>query len=923
MFDDLAHMRLADFPGGPGVVVLCPTARLAADLRRAHGEAQAHAGATVWRALQSATPAQWLDHLTSAALLRGEIPPAYLPGRFLTRPQERSLWEQAVARDTGSAAADLFDRDGMALAAAEAESLRQMWRIEVPEALHTEEYRAFLRWREAMAKVRQSGDWRTADEAAMWRIECIARGLDGLPERVGIAGFTAPDPLLSRLLAVLAERGVAVCRVDFSREGAAQVSGGECVDAEAECLAAAAWARAFLARNEHARVRIAVADLPARRLLLERALEDALHPHAVGAGWAALERDYVFTAGAPLAAEALVDVGLRLLQLPVHPQRVALAGFGALLCGAGWSADVAEGDARARLEAGLRTWLPPEVALERLQRAVARHAADFPDTDSNSAPSLVTHLTTLLDASREFAQENSRRQLPGVWGMRFDALLAAVGWPGQRDVLPAERAACEAFREVLAGLAQLDAILGPVDAGEALRQVQRECREQTFSALRRRPARVEVCSLADAVAGPVDGLWLMGMNEGLWPPAPRPNPLLPAELQRRAGVPAARADSLAAQARAMQALWCASAGEVVFSWAAQEGEKPLQPSPLLADAVSLVPPREVLPPAAQAFAAAGMERLDDSRAPAVAAGERIRGGTALLRAQALCPAWGFYRYRLGAAVLPAPTFGLDAKTRGALLHLALEAFWRGRSQADLAQMQGPVREEAIHRAVSHALGKFQKRAIEPLPPRLAHLEAGRLQALLLHWLAIEAQRAPFRVIACEERHELTIEGLPVHVVVDRIDALDDGRLIVIDYKSGKSATAESWAKPRMAEPQLPVYAALAFPDQAVAAVVLARVVIDAAGFSGLAEEAGLLPGVQSLEEQRRRYAAADFPDWAAVRQRWAERISELAREIRDGCAAVVFEDEKDIAYCDVKPLLRAAERHAQWEAQREEQEGSP
>lgn len=935
---DLPIHSLADLPGGPDVVVLCPTARLAADLRRAHGAAQMRAGATAWHALLSATPAQWLDHLTSAALLRGEISPSALPGRFLTRPQERSVWELAVANDLSAlsgaddvaGSADLFDRDGMALVAAEAESVRLAWRITVPEALQTEEYRAFLRWRKQMEKICEPGNWHTADAALMWRIACIERGLAGLPAQVGVAGFIVPDPLHARLFAALAARGVTLFQVDFSTAGEKQetqgeiqkiqekqVRIGECADAEAECQAAAHWARAMLAQNAQARVRIAVADLPAQRHLLTRALEEALQTESAGAvdaldvAWVARERDYAFATGTPLAAESLVDVGFQLLQLAVHPQRMALAEVGALLCAPGWSADVTEADARAQVEVALRKLLPPEMSLERWQRALVRclvrGSADY------SAPQLVMHTTVLLDASRDFAQ--LRRQLPSAWGECFDAVLIALGWPGQRPMWPAERAACEALREVLAALAQLDAMLGTVTAGEALRQVQRQCRDVQFHAPREHPPRVEVCTLGDAVAGPVDGLWLLGMNEGVWPLAPHPNPLLPAELQRRAGVPAARADSLTVQAQTMQTLWLKSAPTVVFSWAGREGEKQLQPSPLLND---MMPYRQdfqqdleytVSPLPEQVL----MEQFEDTRAPDVTANETIHGGTALLQAQALCPAWGFYRYRLGAAVLPAPTFGLDAKTRGALLHLALEHFWRGRSQADLLQMSVPACEEFIQQAVNHALEQFQQRAIEPLPIRLAQLEVARLQRVLARWLAIEAQRAPFRVVACEARHDLNIEGLPVRVVVDRIDELTDGRLVIIDYKSGRSARADSWAQPRMAEPQLPVYAALAFPDRAVAAVVLARVVMDEAGFSGVAEEAGLLPDVPPLDAQRRRYAEADFPNWPAVRERWAERLTELALEIRHGCAAVVFENEKDLTYCDVSPLLRVAERQAQWE----------
>ena len=917
---DLPIIPLADLPGGPNVVVLCPTARLAADLRRAHGAAQVRAGATSWHALLSATSAQWLDHLTSAALLRGEISPSALPGRFLTRPQERSVWELAVANDLNAVSgademADLFDRDGMALAAAEAESVSRVWRITVPEALQTEEYRAFLRWRSRVEKTCEPGNWHTADAAMLWRIGCVERELAGLPAQVGVAGFTVPDPLHARLFAALAARGVALFQVDFSTAGETQVRIGECVDAEAECQAAAHWACEMLAQNVQARVRIAVADLPAQRYLLARALEEALHVESIGVSAAARARDYAFATGTPLAAESLVDVGLQLLQLVVRPQRMALAGAGALLCGPGWSADASEADARAQVEVALRKLLPPEVSLERWQRALVRCLArgSVRGSADNPAPQLVTHTTVLLEVSRDFAQ--SRRQLPSVWGERFAALLIALGWPGQRALWPAERAACEALREILAALAQLDAMLGTVTAGEALRQVQRQCRDVQFHSPPERPARVEVCTLADAVAGPVDGLWLMGMNEGVWPPAPHPNPLLPAELQRRAGVPAARADSLTVQAQTIQALWLKSAPTVVFSWAGREGEKQLQPSPLLNDmmpyrqdfqqdleyAVSPLP--EQVP----------MEQFEDARAPDVTANDAIRGGTALLQAQALCPAWGFYRYRLGAAVLPAPTFGLDAKIRGALLHLALEHFWRGRSQADLLQMSVPACEEFIQQAVNHALEKFQQRAIEPLPTRLAQLEVARLQRVLARWLAIEAQRAPFRVVACEARHDLDIEGLPVHVVVDRIDELPDGRLVIIDYKSGRSAKADSWAQPRMAEPQLPVYAALAFPDRAVAAVVLARVVMDEAGFSGVAEEAGLLPDVLPLDAQRRRYAEADFPNWPAVRERWAQHLIDLALEIRYGCAAVVFENENDLKYCDVSPLLRVAERQAQWE----------
>ena len=904
---DLPLVPLADLPGGPEPAVLCATARLAVDLRRAHGELQVARGAATWRALQSSTPALWMDALSSRALLRGEIPADAVPGSFLTRVQERSLWEQAIATDAG-AAAELFDREGMAQAAMEAASLQRAWRIEVPEALHSGEYGAWLRWRERVADAFRAGGWRGADEILAWRVECIERGIGGLPARLGLAGFIAPDPLLSHLLAVLEARGVELFRVDFGCGTASAPVGLECLDAEAECMAAAAWARERLRHAGSARgaglptrLRIAVADLPLRRQLLEAALDQALHADAVGAGWAGQERDHEFLGGTPLASRPLVDAALGLLGIFANPRRVSQAAFGAMLCAPGWSADVDEADARARIERALRELLPPETSLERLLRAIARLPA------GPAAPLLLAHLGALSEAIRAAP----RRQLPAAWGRGFADLLAAIGWPGQRGLLAAEAAACGELREVLAGLQALDGVLGRIDAGEALRQVRRQCRDRAFVAPRRDSARVEVCALDDAVAGVVDGLWVMGLNEGAWPPAPRPNPLLPAELQRRAGIASARADSLAMEAQAMQVLWCASAGEVVFSWARSEGERPLRPSPLLAAIARGEPDGAVMVPARHSPGV--LERIDDARAPAVGADERIRGGTALLAAQAVCPAWGFYQYRLGAAALPAPTSGLDARARGSLLHAALEAFWRGRGLADLMRMDAAARDAEIRRVVALALAEYDRRAVEPLAPRLRRIEGQRLRELLAVWLEVEAQRLPFRVVACEEKHRLDIAGLAVGVVIDRVDQLDDGRLVVIDYKSGRYDSVDGWAKARMREPQLPIYAALAFPDRAVAAVALARVTRDEPAFLGIAESAGLLPGVRALEEQRKRYAEDEFPDWVGLRALWAERIAELACEVRDGTAAVVFDDVKELAYCEARPLLRIAERQAQFD----------
>ena len=43
----------------------------------------------------------------------------------------------------------------------------------------------------------------------------------------------------------------------------------------------------------------------------------------------------------------------------------------------------------------------------------------------------------------------------------------------------------------------------------------------------------------------------------------------------------------------------------------------------------------------------------------------------------------------------------------------------------------------------------------------------------------------FSVKACEQENKLSIEGVTIKLILDRIDTLDDGRLLVMDYKTGR------------------------------------------------------------------------------------------------------------------------------------------
>lgn len=885
---------LEDLSGG---VVLCANHRLARALRGRHDAAQRAAGRTTWPPLAALTPDQWLDSITETALLAGAIPAAEAPRLALSAIQERVLWEAAIAATAEAEGDVLFDREGLAAVAVEANAICETWGLRPGQGSGEagEETQQFLRWRAAVRRECRSHGWLEAARQRAWQIGHLAAALAwrGGQGRVAFAGFDRYTPQETELARVLAVAGIEVMELALGRPEPGRAAVVGLPDRRGECRAVAAWAARRLVENPEARLGIVAPDLGGVRETLAAALDDALHPEALLPGQGESPRRYNFSLGLPLARAPIVATALELLALCAHPQRCDQSALGTLLLGPYWSAWQSEADGRARLDAAMRRCLPPMAGAARLLDLAGR---------LGNAGAHLPRTRAQLEAVLKAADAGGGRRLPSAWSAFLDALLAKGGWPGERSLSSHEWQAREAFRETLDSLGGFDAMLGKIKLAEACRQVARLCRERVFQPETEGSPAIEVMGPLEAAGLEFDALWVLGMNDDVWPPPPRPNPLLPAEMQRRAGSANASAEIQAAFARSVHRRLLRAAPEIVFSWAEREGDRALRASPLLAG----LPAGEAAPAtfvsAIEAQVGRGrLEAVDDHRGPPVAEGETVAGGAGLLKAQALCPAWAFYRYRLGARPLEEPVEGLDPSARGTLLHRVMERFFAGRNQQSLLAMGDAGRREAIRAAVSAALADLGEERGLPLPPRFAALEQGRLEDLLGQWLELELARpVPFAVAACEVPAEVEIEGLALAFKVDRVDELPDGSRLVIDYKTGGDLKPSAWGGERIAEPQLPVYAA--WVGASPAGVAFAQVRTEDCAFIGLAAQDGLLPGCKAA------------PDWPATIMQWRAAIAAIAREIRDGEASVSFADEADLRHCDVQPLLRLPEVRMQRES---------
>ena len=116
-----------------------------------------------------------------------------------------------------------------------------------------------------------------------------------------------------------------------------------------------------------------------------------------------------------------------------------------------------------------------------------------------------------------------------------------------------------------------------------------------------------------------------------------------------------------------------------------------------------------------------------------------------------------------------------------------------------------------------------------------------MQRLLPQWLDVERTREPFEVQQMEAAFHFQCADLRFNLRVDRIDRLSDGRLVLLDYKSGE--VSRDWSDERPENPQLPLYALSV--GEAVTAVAYARASSRECRFVGVAERDQILPKVDA------------------------------------------------------------------------------
>lgn len=898
-------------------LIICSTKRIARSLQLAHQAEQQAKGLLQWQPLNVQTLDQWLEAVFSDALLTGEIDTQYAPSKKLSQLEERLIWQHVIgAKLKQRDFADLFDLKGLADTCVEANRYMVAWQLNVSEDdAIAEETREFLIWQHAFQA--RCEHFKGLEEVRYfdWQITCLEKGAGALPNEITFAGFDQTAPQEVKLRRVLQGRGCTVYEHTIGLDQAGATEQVTLQDEVEEIRTMVAWAKRAYDANPKVKLAMVVPQLKDLRNQISDLIDDVFQPEAIRPSLVEAPRLYNFSLGLPLVQQPVIQTALNLLRM-FFSRDLNQPDISELLLSNYWSASEREADHRALLDAKMREFLPQQLYWGRLLKFIHRQSEKLNLTQ------LIQHITQ----ATAYVAEQPTRQMPSAWAHAFVQLLEYVAWSGERVDSSHEYQAKESWAKALQAFSQLDFLGDKMTASAACALLQQICQEQVFQPETTGEPTLHVLGIMEALSEPVDAMWCMGMNDSHWPMPARPNPLLPAHIQRAARV--ANSDSAVQTefANAIHQRLIHSANTIIFSSSLQSGEKTLRVSPLMQTipvATADYLPADTL---AEVFAKVEqqtVEWLADDTAPAVQEGEHVHGGTGLIRAQAICPAWAFHQFRLGAKALRSPKSGLDAAERGQLVHGALEAFWRNgetfRHYADLIQMSEESLSSAISEAADISITEFKQTHGDIFSPNTLMLEHERLSGLLTDWLAFEkTHEVKFTLDACEVEKLVNINGIEVTLKIDRIHALENGGLEIVDYKTGQVPKMKSWGEERITEPQLPIYAVF-YEDfeNEIAGVQFGMVKTKDHNYTGISAL-----NFEAEPEKRKPSFTRAFEDWESLKIFWKTQIENIVLEIKEGQAPVVFENAADMLYCEVLPLLRLPERQLQFERQLSDHNGS-
>lgn len=857
-----------------GAVLLSVNQRLSRHYVYLHSQVQLASGRAWWETPEILPLTAWLRTLHASCVANGSSTKSLLPDIAAER-----AWQQAVASDADSSI--LLDTDLAAANAQKAWRVANAWQCagtSETDISASEDQLAYSRWRNAYVKhcrAHQLVDSATLADHIIELLKLAPIPVQ-LPKKILLAGFISIPVQWQQLFAVLTDKGVVVEHIQPDKT--AQRKRVVHLDDDASYSAIAEHTRDLLKQNPQQSLGVVVHNLQQSRAQVLRAFDSAFFPALSPAQINAIGRPYDLSIGLPLNEQSVVRTAilfLNLLNRGVNDIELSALLLSPYLPGS-------ESDARAR-----------EVIDRKCRNKRIRQVSFY-------------EFIALLpkgDALRKPLQAISKqkwksRNGAALWAEHFGAALRQLGWPG-KSLDSEEYQTVEAWNTCLDDCQVLD-------DGELLSQhkalslLTNLCRSRLFQ-MQTAATPIQIMGRLESHGLSFDKLWVTGLDAEQWPAVVNPTSFIPIKQQQAAGVPDASPAQRLALAGEEMDLWARSADELFVCHAEQRDGLELNPASVIADAEKFQPDADQSASSATAAviqASSSLEAIDDTNGPALPSGADVKGGTRLLEDQARCPFKAFALHRLRIKKLEEAGIGLDPRQHGTLFHVAMEYFWEDvRTHANLLSLSEDDIDALIHSVIERSMKENE------IDAALQGLQSRHLYALIHNWInKVERYRQPFEVVDLELVQKIEIADFNISVTVDRIDKLDSGQTVVIDYKTGQHNAIKTWGEPRIENPQLPLYAGT---DEKVEGVCFAQVFPNQNKFIGTTSEDSIVLGLKAPENTPS--LSKSLQSWDEAKVHWASSLHMLGEEVSEGLATIT-PLAKACDFCDLPVLCRIAKQ---------------
>ncbi len=862
-----------------------------------YNEAQHQSGQKAWSTPQILPLTAWLQQVWMQSW-----PEQYI----LTPLQAEKLWAKIVRKTSWQLKLDLLHLRATSKKAAEAYSLIQQYRLPVEREnfSQTEEGKLFYVWMHTYQQWLETHN--AVDPASVLDAvhTAMSKGLIALPKGIIFAGFEEITPQFKAWLDFLKKKFVPIefhpKIADDQKLPLIALAEGLNIEVREynnkteETIQCSRWVRAN--HRPGKKFGIVVPDMQSYRSLLNRELAAELSPISVFP-WVEKEQPFNISLGTPLAEEPMISIALQMLsaQKTSIPLRVFVSVIKSPFFISGQN----------------ESSLAHELENKLLKNNIVTVYLSNVDSYFNANDS--KHLVGLMQKWKLFIENRNEKKMPAHWSKDFADFFHSLDWPkADKKLTGKEIQIYESWKECLDKLASLDTILGDLNLRQAVETLTGIVQKHSFQE-KTSEASIQAVGLLESSGMQFDHLWVMGCHAEVLPALPSPNPFLPVEMRKQYNLPHSTAQRELEFAQNSLRRLIASSSNIVFSYPAMDKNTELKISPLLLpfkeffkenpdeltipdshrlkDQIFLNEPLQVFEETVVLPSTQAEKTLYSLKGPG--------GGTRLIKDQAECPFRSFANHRLHTQTVEFPELDFDSRERGILVHQTLEYFWKEiRSLSSLLELASQNRLiQKIEDATQKALKQHQSRLLKQ--PRFNQLEKERIVELIRQWLDMEMERSEFKVIHQEEKISLIISGIRLGLRIDRIDKTGDGKIFLIDYKTGEIKPGD-WFTDRIKEPQLPLYAF----QQSPSAILFGQVKKGGHQLKGAVNPRVEDPGLSSIDLEK----MDGYVDWDKQLQDWRYKLTALADKFLKGQTEVdPLDGATTCRNCGLQTLCRIQE----------------